>query len=289
MSVTAGDPAAVGMDRSRLALIGEYMDSLVDKNVIPCHQTLVARHGKVAYVHAGGVKNSGAKGSLTTSPTALQPDTIFRIYSMSKCITSVALMQLYEQGKFLLNHPIYLYLGPKWKKANMTVFDGGHPKAGNVRTVPCSKNITMLQVLTHTSGLTYGFDAEGIMNPVDAIYTKTKGIHSERGTTLESFCDTLAELPLLFQPGTCWNYGFNTDVCARLVEAISGQKFSDYLNEHIFEPLGMVDSSFWVSVNFGAAKFAVNCAFPLTAIISDCRTFSCSSHLAPALGCSSPK
>jgi CubicO group peptidase (beta-lactamase class C family) len=212
MSVTAiADPAAVGMDGRRLALIGDYMDSLVDQKVIPCHQILVARHGKVAFIHQGGTQNSGAKESLTTAPTDLKPDTIFRIYSMSKCITSVALMQLYEQGKFLLNHPVYLYLGPKWKKTNMKVYAGGHPKADNIRTVPCSKNITMLQVLTHTSGLTYGFDAEGVVNPVDAIYTNTEGLGMQHGTTLESFCDTLADLPLLFQPGTCWHYGFNTD------------------------------------------------------------------------------
>eukprot|EP00935_MAST-01C_sp_MAST-1C-sp1_P002328 g2328.t1 len=185
MSMASPSPADAGMDPNRLKAISDYMDGLVERKIIPCHVTLVARRGKIAYLHMGGTQNSGEKNSLTESATPIAADTLFRIYSMSKPITSVALMQLFEQGKFLLNHPIHLYLGEKWKKNNMRVYVSGHPKAGNVRTVPCDKSITMLQVLTHTSGLTYGFDAEGILNPLDAVYTRANLVG--KGDTIMSF------------------------------------------------------------------------------------------------------
>ena len=154
-------------------------------------------------------------------------------------------------GFFLLNQPIHLFLGEKWKKQNLKVFKSGHPDRSDapVETVECTKTITMLQVLTHTSGISYGFDAAGVLNPVDRLLTlkfqeKFGGGEERDSFTLESMCDALAEVPLVFTPGTQWHYGYNTDICARLVEVISGMRFSDYLQENIFSPLGMTDTRF---------------------------------------------
>jgi CubicO group peptidase (beta-lactamase class C family) len=217
------------------------MGQLVEKGMIPNHVTLVARKGKIVHLDCAGTQNDGSKYSLAPQKTPVSADTIFRIYSMSKPITSVCLMQLFEQGKFLLSQPVHLYLGEKWKKKNMQVFASGHPRAGNMQTTACEKSITMKHVLTHTAGLTYGFDAEGVANPVDWLYSQKL---ETAGQTLEQFCDKLADLPLLFTPGECYHYGYNTDVCARLVEVISGQKFSDYLQKHVLGPLNMTDTSF---------------------------------------------
>ena len=126
--------------------------------------TLVSRHGKTVYCEGTGLQNDGSEASLTDAPVALRPDTIFRIYSMSKPITSAALMTLYEEGKFQLSDPLWLHLGDAWKKDNMEVYVSGHPKEGHERgpfkTEPCAKTMTIVDVLTHSSGLSYGFDPE---------------------------------------------------------------------------------------------------------------------------------
>lgn len=147
---------------------------------------------------------------------------------MTKPITSAALMTLYEEGRFQLGDPVHLYLGDSWKKENMTVCVSGHPKAGDAHedivVEPCKKSITIVDVLTHTSGLSYGFDPIG--NPVDALYSNA--LDSE-GTSLLNWAEQLAGLPLFFQPQSAWHYGYNTDICGALVEAISGIKFAEYL------------------------------------------------------------
>jgi|EP01043_Picozoa_sp_COSAG02_P034255 CubicO group peptidase (beta-lactamase class C family) len=144
---------------------------------------------------------------------------------MSKPITSAALMILYEEGRFQLGDPLFLYLGETWKKDNMTVCVGGHPKEGDKRgpvvTEPCSKTMTIVDVLTHTSGLSYGFDPVG--NPVDALYSA--GLGSD-GALLD-WAEKLAKMPLYFHPQSAWHYGYNTDICGALVEAISGMPFAE--------------------------------------------------------------
>jgi CubicO group peptidase (beta-lactamase class C family) len=144
---------------------------------------------------------------------------------MTKPITSAALMTLYEEGRFQLGDPLHLYLGDAWRKENMAVCVKGHPKEGDDRgpvvKEPCKKTMTIVDVLTHTSGLSYGFDPIG--NPVDAIYSA----ELESGGPLLEWAEQLAKLPLCFQPQSAWHYGYNTDVCGALVEAISGMPFAE--------------------------------------------------------------
>jgi CubicO group peptidase (beta-lactamase class C family) len=167
-------------------------------------------------------------------------DTIFRIYSMSKPITSVALMMLYEHGHFQLDDPVQRWI-PAWR--DLRVFEmGNHP---NFLTRPCERPMQIRDLLTHMSGLTYGFMER---TNVDAAYRKL-GIGAlgkrYRGKLAELVQD-LAALPLEFSPGTAWNYSVSTDVLGHLVELISGERFDEYLRRHVFEPLGMVDTGFHV-------------------------------------------
>ncbi len=238
-------------DKLDLTALEEWQDGLVARGALPCAVTQVTRGGKTEFLRASGWSNVGAK-------IPVQEDSIFRLYSMSKPIVSIALMTLYEEGRFQLNDPIYRYLGDQWKKDNMVVFDGwiGDEEEGrkNLKyaTVASESDITMGQVLTHTAGLSYGFDPSGRGIPVDRIYGK-KMRHPLRTeatiarddiSMLQAFCDALAEMPLHYQPGTHWNYSYATDVCGRLIEVLSGQSLDTFLQERIFEPLGMVDAGF---------------------------------------------
>ena len=164
-------------------------------------------------------------------------DTIFRIYSMTKPITSVGLMMLYEQGTFLLENPISRWL-PEF--ADPQVWDGGTADAPHTR--PAARAITVHDVLTHMSGLTYGFHFQ---HPLDELYRNNAlGDFSEPSYDLAEGVERLASLPLLFDPGTRWNYSMSTDVCGRLIEVMSGQPLDEYLEEHVLGPLGMRDSGF---------------------------------------------
>jgi len=161
------------------------------------------------------------------------------------------LMMLYEECRFQLSDPVFLYLGDAWKKSKMRVWDldaGTAAKDGEgkfiTKTKACRRNITVRDLLTHTSGLSYGFDESGQVNPVDTAY-HSSGFLKEPGG-LADFVGKLAEMPLLFQPGSHWHYGFNTDVCAYLVEILSGKPLAEFLQERIFAPLGMVDTGFWL-------------------------------------------
>ncbi len=164
-------------------------------------------------------------------------ESLFRVYSMTKPITSIAMMQLYEKGRFLLDDPVHRYI-PSWK--NLRVYKSGiHP---NFLTTPATNAMTIRDLFTHMSGLTYGFMHR---TNVDAAYREL-GLDGSPSLTLESLVNQLAELPLEFSPGTAWNYSVSTDVLGYLVQLLSGQPFAEYLREHIFEPLGMVDTGFHV-------------------------------------------
>jgi CubicO group peptidase (beta-lactamase class C family) len=168
---------------------------------------------------------------------AVTPDTIYRIYSMTKPITSVGLMMLYEQGAFLLENPISRWL-PEF--ADVQVWDGGTAAAPQTR--PAARAITVHDVLTHMSGLTYGFHFQ---HPLDELYrADALGDFSEPTYDLAEGIGRLAGLPLLFDPGTRWNYSMSTDVCGRLIEVMSGQSLDAYLQEQILDPLGMGDTAF---------------------------------------------
>ena len=233
------------LNKKRLNKLKSWQQDLVDERLLPNTHVIVWRNGEVAYNESTGVRNSAGE--------PVGKDTIFRFYSMTKPIVSVALMQLYEQGKFLLSHPVHLYLGDSWKKQNMRVYKAGNFKDG-YETVPCKKNISIKHLLTHTSGLSYGFDSRGVLNKVDEIYhgegvisKKSRYFKEEDETNLESFCERLAKAPLQFQPGEYYSYGFNTDICGRLIEVLSGKSLDVYLQENIFNPLQMVETGFWVA------------------------------------------
>ena len=231
--------------------MSDWLGLLIEENALPCAVTHVTIDGKTEYAKTIGFADVAAD-------EVIAEDAIFRLHSMTKPIVSVALMMLYEDGRFQLNDPVYHYLGSKWRKENMTVFAGwkGDGDAGrkdvSFDSVPSNTDITMRQLLTHTSGLSYGFDPSGRGIPVDRIYNK-KMVHPGRHpeliaktdpSILGAFCDVLSEMPLLYQPGTQWNYSLATDVCGALIEILSGQSLDQFLAQRVFEPLGMVDTGF---------------------------------------------
>jgi CubicO group peptidase (beta-lactamase class C family) len=236
-------PEEVGLSAPRLERIGAHLQRYIDAGKVAGTLTLVARQGQIAYFQP--------QGHLELERTRpMQHDSIFRIYSMSKPITSVGLMMLYEQGLLQLEDPVHKFI-PAW--ANLQVFvSGNYPR---FVTVPPARPMTIRDLLTHTSGLTYG-SIEG--TNVDAAY-RTLGVWdmNKPGYTLQHMVDNLAQLPLEFSPGTRWNYSVSTDVLGYLIEVISGQRFDVYLREHVFEPLGMRDTSFTIA-EAQLARFACN-------------------------------
>ena len=221
------DPDSLGLDSVVLENIRRYLnDTYVDDGKYVGTMTLVSRKGQVAYLDSLGFMDRENK-------RPMQEDAIFRIYSMSKAITSIAIMQLYEKSKFRLDDPVYWYI-PSWK--NLRVYQSGvYP---NFLTSRPERHMTIRDLLTHMSGLTYDFMYK---SNVDAAYRKTKVQQAE---TLEEFIEILSTLPLEFSPGNKWNYSVSTDVLGYLVEVISGMKLEEYFKTNIFEPLNMEDTSF---------------------------------------------
>ena len=229
--MTSASSIIAGLDTKRLARIGEHLQTrYIEPGKLPGTLTLVARRGEIAYLDMRGQMD-------VERDKPVQRDTLFRVYSMPKPITSIALMQLYEQGRFLLDDPVHKYI-PSWK--HLQVYKAGvHP---NFMTTPSSRPMTVRDLLTHQSGLTYGF-----MNRtnVDAAYRARK-LDGGSGLTLERLIDELSRLPLEFSPGSAWNYSVSTDVCGYLVQVLSGMELTDYFVEHILRPLGMTDTFFTV-------------------------------------------
>jgi len=236
-------PEEVGLSSSRLARIGEHFQRYIDAGKVAGTLTLIARQRKVAYLEAQGHLEIERRRPVT-------PDSVFRIYSMTKPITTVGLMMLYEQGRLQLDDPVHRFI-PSWR--DLRVFVGGnHP---TWKTAPVERPMTIRDLLSHTSGLTYGFMER---TNVDAAYRKLGVADRARpGYTLRDMVDTLAELPLEFSPGTRWNYSVSTDVVGHLIEVISGQRLDAYLREHVLQPLGMVDTGF-VIADEQRARFAAN-------------------------------
>jgi len=226
-----------GLSSERLRRIDSHLEEkYVSTGRIAGALTLVARHGEVAHCGAVGEMDAERK-------KPMREDAIFRIYSMSKPITSVALMTLYEEGRFQLDDPVHKFI-PEWE--NLAVWVGGaYP---NFVTRPAERAMSMRDILSHQSGLTYGFH---MRNSVDAAYRELE-IVARAGDlglpqlTLKETVERMARIPLLFTPGTAWNYSVSTDVCGYLVEVISGKRFDGFLEERIFRPLGMVDTAFHV-------------------------------------------
>ncbi len=235
------ETSTAGFDESRLERITDHLAGrYVSPGKIAGCQALVARHGQVAYFRSLGCAD-------LERAVPVRDDTIWRIYSMTKPITSVALMTLYERAHFQLGDPVHRFL-PGWR--DLKVCEAGGEGGG--RLVEPDRPVTVLDLLTHTAGLTYGGDQA---HPVDRQYAEA-GLR-DPDVTLEELARRLAGLPLKFHPGTRWHYSFATDVCARLVEVISGRAFDAYLREVIFEPLGMADTGFTVPEG-ARERFATN-------------------------------
>ena len=221
-------PEDVGLSTAGLARLGSVMRGEIERGRVPGAVALVARRGRLAYFESYGRRDP-------RSPDPMARDSIFRIYSMTKPIVSVAAMMLWEEGRFLLSDPIDKYL-PELGRRQVAVVRGAE-----IELVDAERPITIQDLLRHTSGLTYEFRGGG---PVHKMYTAER-IYSRNQSNADQVT-ALAKLPLLHQPGTKWEYSRSTDVLGRLIEVLSGLTLGEYLQRHIFAPLGMVDTAFYV-------------------------------------------
>jgi CubicO group peptidase (beta-lactamase class C family) len=224
-------PAALGFDGERLARIDRFLaERYVDPGLLPGALLLVARNGELVHRcvlgHASLAKNQ-----------RLEEDTIFRIYSMTKPVTSIALMMLVEEGRISLDDPVARWI-PSWR--DLTVYRAGQPGAFVGR--PVDAPMRVLDLMRHTSGLTYGFQNR---TNVDAAY-RSLGLDASEADSLEGLVEGLAGVPLEFAPGTSWNYGVSTDVVGHLVSLASGLPFDAFVRTRILAPLGMHDTDFHV-------------------------------------------
>jgi CubicO group peptidase (beta-lactamase class C family) len=236
------DPDKVGFDPARLERIDRHFAKYVDDGRLAGWQIVVTRGGEVAHSSTYGMRDREAG-------TPVEPDTLWRIYSMTKPITSVAAMMLWEEGAFELTDEVSRWI-PSF--ADVQVFDKG--SLTKYYTVPALEPVRLWHLLTHTSGLTYPFLQT---STVDAIYRQALGwpLGMPRTADLATVCDQLASMPLLFQPGTRWGYGMSTDVLGRVVEVVSGQTLEEFVAERILQPLGMTDTA-WSVGDDGADRLA---------------------------------
>ena len=235
----------VGLSSARLRRIDEHLLArYVEPGKIAGALTLVARRGKIAFLSPVGKMDR-------ERATPMRTDTLFRIYSMTKPVTSVALMMLHEQGAFQLSDPVHKWL-PGWDQLRVYRY-GQYP---NFVTVQADRPMSVRDLLTNMSGLSYGITER---THLDGAYRKL-GIGDGKGT-LTDMVEKLGQLPLLFSPGSHWSYSVATDVIARLVEIMSGRRFEEYLRQEIFEPLGMVDTGYTVAAE-KLPRYAANYARP---------------------------
>lgn len=233
-------PEKVGFSSQRLKRIDQFIQRQMQDGQLVGAVALVARQGKLIYSQAFG-KADVERGK------PLDKDAIFRIYSMTKPVTTVSAMMLYEDGRFQLNDPVHRYL-PAFKNLKVYV-DNGKPEGG--REVP-NRAVTIRDLMAHTSGLTYGLFGD---STVDRLYRQANPL--DRSGTLKDMVDKLGELPLMFHPGERWQYSVATDVLGRLVELVSGQRLDRFFQERIFTPLGMKDTAFFVPAD-KLGRFPVN-------------------------------
>ncbi len=231
----------VGMSAERLERIRVAMQRYVDRNDVPGVVTLVARRGRVVHYAAVGFRDAEARAPMTN-------DAIFRIASMTKPIASVALMMLYEEGRFLLGDPVAKWL-PEFADMKVAVPAGSDRAGEPYRLVPAARPITIRHLLNHTAGLPNSY--RGLTQPE---YAKLAAARQPNDTVADAL-KRLAKLPLNFHPGDAWEYGPATDVVGRLVEVISDQTLDQFLRRRIFEPLGMEDTHFYLPAT-KVARFA---------------------------------
>ena len=225
----AASPESVGFDSARLKLLDDYMAKVVADGRVAGMTTLLARHGKVVEFNTYG------KASLATG-APMNKDAIFRIYSMTKPLTGVAMMILFEQGKWRLDDPVTRYV-PEFK--NLKVMTGTDAE-GKILVEDMKRPPTMREIMSHTAGFGYGL---GDKHPVDKLYRKNHVLGSKG---LQQMIDRTAEIPLMFQPGTNWSYSNAVDIQGYIIEKLSGETLGQFMNEHIFQPLKMKDTAFYV-------------------------------------------
>jgi CubicO group peptidase (beta-lactamase class C family) len=227
-------PEQVGLSSERLARITARLSADVEKGTIPGAVLLVARHGKIAAFDAVGMLDPATKKPMTR-------DAIFRIYSMSKPITSVAAMMLFEEGKLALDQPVSRYI-PAFGDVKVGVEKPGADGKPTLELVPARRPMTIHDLLRHSSGLTYGFFGPGLVKKqyVDARLLADSPTNAE-------FVERLAKLPLAYQPGTTWDYSHSTDVLGRVIEVVAGTSLYQFEKARVLDPLGMKDTAFYVT------------------------------------------
>lgn len=222
-------PESVGFSSERLERLHALMQQVVDDKQISGIVTILARHGKIVDYRAYGVKDFSTRAPMTK-------DAIFRDFSMTKPVTGVAMMILYEQGKWLPDDPIAKYI-PEF--AHLKVYKGVDSEGKMIREDPAHPP-TMRELMSHTAGFTYGVFGD---TPVDKMYQASQPLQSEN---LQQMIDKLSKIPLLYQPGKAWVYSLSVDIQGYIVEKLSGQSLPDFMAQHIFKPLGMRDAGFFV-------------------------------------------
>jgi len=235
----AEDPSAAGaapsgFSRERLERIADYVAADIAKGVIPGAVITIVRHGKVVYAQAWGERDPTAKVPMTE-------DSIFRIYSMSKPITTVAAMMLVEEGRLGLDEPVAKYI-PQFAGVKVGVEKTGEDGKPTLDLVAPRRPMTIQDLMRHTSGITYGFFGEGL---VKKAYVDNHIFLGDFDNA--EFADRIAKMPLAYQPGTTWDYSHSTDILGRVVEVVSGKSLYAFEKERILDPLGMADTSFYVA------------------------------------------
>jgi CubicO group peptidase (beta-lactamase class C family) len=233
-------PEEVGLSSERLARIAATLNADIAAGRIPGAVIAIARHGKLVALDAYGFRDKAAGVAMTT-------DTIFNIASMTKPMTAVGALMLYEQGKLLIDDPLSKYF-PKFANMKVAVRDAGEP---TTETVPANRQITIQDLMRHTSGLIYGGRGNTV---VHKMYPGGSG-DASRDYDGAAFMDKLSSLPLLYQPATVWDYGFGLDVLGQVIENVTKQSLGQYLQANLFTPLGMTDTGFAVSAD-KAARYA---------------------------------
>src|SRR5262245_12366474 len=223
-------PEDAGLSSSRLAEIAAVLNADIERGQLPGAVLMIVRRGMLAYCEAFGDRDKAAGVPMTI-------DTIFNIASMTKPVTAVAALQLIERGHLSIDDPIEKFL-PKFSGQRVAVMDGER-LAG---TVPVQRSVTIQELMRHTCGMIYGSRGTTVLH---RMYPDGSGTAAARMTATE-FLDGLAELPLLHQPGTVWDYGFGLDVLGLIVETLTGQTLGRYLRENVFDPLGMTDTGFLI-------------------------------------------
>ena len=237
-------PADVGLSPQRLSAIGDWLRAEVAAKRIPGAVVMVARGGKLAYVEAVGQRDPA-------SPAAMKTDDLFRIYSMTKPIVSVAAMMLVEDGRLLLDAPVARYI-PAFAKVKVGVEKTDAQGHKTLDLVAPRRAMTVQDLLRHTSGLTYGFFGDGLVKKA----YQDANISAGGQQTLAEFADRIAQMPLAYQPGSTWDYSNSTDVLGRVIEVVSGQSLYSHLKARLLDPLGMTDTTFYVPEAARQARIA---------------------------------